>query len=328
MTYDLVSLGEVMLRLSPPRFDRLRQATRLDVHVAGSQLNVAANLAQLGKRTAFVSLLPANELGVLARGTCQGYGVDVSHLRLVEGSRMGVNYVEFGATPRAEVAVYDRAGSAASTIAADDFAWADILRGTRLAYTDGIFPGLGTGCFEATLAFLQTAREVGCFTCFDVNYREHLWTGERARAAWGEILPLVDVLATNRSVAEAVFAYEGADDDLLAQFQAEFGCRTVCLTSRTIDGVLRGGWSSKALHDGRVIQGRRYDFDVIDRFGTGDAWFAGFLYGYLDTDVSFALDFGDALCALAHTMEGDVARVSAAEVLPLLAAEPDLRVRR
>jgi 2-dehydro-3-deoxygluconokinase len=92
--------------------------------------------------------------------------------------------------------------------------------------------------------------------------------------------------------------------------------------------VLRGAWSSMARHEGRVIQGRRYEFDVVDRFGTGDAWFAGFLYGYLEGDIQLALDFGDALCALAHTIEGDVARVSAEDVMPLLTAEPDLRVRR
>src|SRR5215218_1986355 len=158
---DLVSLGEVMLRMSPPKHQRLRQTIRLDVCVAGSQLNVAANLAQLGKTTAFVSKLPANELGMLAHDACQGYGVDVSHLALVEGGRIGVNYVEFGVRPRAGVAVYDRAGSAASTIAAADFDWAEITRGARLAYTDGIFPGLSAGCFEATVAFLAAAREHG-----------------------------------------------------------------------------------------------------------------------------------------------------------------------
>ena len=326
--HDLVSLGEVMLRMSPPRYERLRQATRLDVRVAGSQLNVAANLAQLGKRTAFVSKLPANELGLLACGVCQGYGLNVSHLQLVEGARMGVNYLEFGATPRAEVAVYDRAGSAASSIEASDFAWTEITRGTRLAYTDGIFPGLGAGCFEATLAFLTAAREQGAVTCFDVNYREHLWTIERAREAWQVILPLVDVLATNRSVSESVFGYAGSDQELLARYHDAFGCGTVCLTTREMSGVLHGAWSSIARHEGTVLQGRRYEFDVVDRFGTGDAWFAGFLYGYLEGDIQFALDFGDALCALAHTIEGDVARISAAEVMPLLAAELDLRVRR
>jgi 2-dehydro-3-deoxygluconokinase len=325
---DLVSLGEVMLRLSPPKYERLRQATRLDVAVAGSQLNVAANFAQLGGTAAFVSQLPANELGALARDTCRGYGVDVSHLRLGAGGRMGVNYVEFGATPRAGVAIYDRAGSAASLIAPADFDWAEITRGARLAYTDGIFPGLGAGCFEATLAFLAAARAQGAITCFDVNYREHLWTVERARAAWQEILPLVDILATNRSVSELVFGYEGTDETLLTAYRDSFGCRTVCLTQREMFGVLRGAWSSKALHEGVEVQGRRYEFDVVDRFGTGDAWFAGFLYGTLAGHVQFALDFGDALCALAHTIEGDVARIAAAEVLPLLAAEHDLRVRR
>ena len=329
---DLVSLGEVMLRMSPPKHERLRQATQLDVRVAGSQLNVAADLAQLGMKTIFVSKLPANELGLLARNACQGYGVDVSHLMLVEGGRMGVNYLEFGATPRAGATVYDRAGSAASSIAAGDFAWGDITRGARLAYTDGIFPGLGAGCFEATLAFLAAAREQGAVTCFDVNYREHLWTVECARAAWQELLPLVDILATNRSVSEQVFGFEGSDEDLLARYHDAFGCRTVCLTHREMFGVLHGAWSSAALHEGTVFQGRRYEFDVVDRFGTGDAWFAGFLYGYLERelegDVQVALDFGDALCALAHTIEGDVARVSAEEVIPLLAAEPDLRVRR
>ena len=325
---DLVSLGEVMLRLSPPKFERLRQATQLDVRVAGSQLNVAADLAQLGRSTAFVSHLPANELGRLARAACQGYGVDVSHLRLVDAGRMGANYLEFGATPRAGVAVYDRAGSAASLITAGDFDWAEMTRDARLAYTDGIFPGLGAGCLEATRAFLSAAREQGAVTCFDVNYREHLWTVEHARAAWREILPLVDVLATNRSVSELVFGYEGSDEDLLARYHDDFGCHTVCLTHREMFGVARGAWSSKALYEGDVLQGRRFEFDVVDRFGTGDAWFAGFLYGYLQGDVQLALDFGGALCALAHTIEGDVARVSVDDVVPLLADEHDLRVRR
>ena len=226
------------------------------------------------------------------------------------------------------MAVYDRAGSAASSITAGDFAWVEVIQGARLAYTDGIFPGLGVGCFEATLAFLTAAREQGALTCFDVNYREHLWSIERARDAWREILPLVDILATNRSVSELVFGFTGSDGELLTHYHDAFGCGTVCLTTREMSGVLRGAWSSRARHEGTVLQGRRYEFDVVDRFGTGDAWFAGFLYGYLERDVQFALDFGDALCALAHTIEGDVARISAAEVMPLLTAEPDLRVRR
>src|SRR5215510_2029537 len=114
-TYDLVSLGEVMLRMSPPRFQRLRRASTLDIYVAGSQLNVAANLARLGKRTAFLTKLPDNELGLLAYDTCLSYGVDMSHVPLTPDTRMGVNYLEFTVTPRTGVTVYDRQNSAAST---------------------------------------------------------------------------------------------------------------------------------------------------------------------------------------------------------------------
>jgi 2-dehydro-3-deoxygluconokinase len=326
--YDLMSLGEVMLRLTPPKFERLRQMRQLDVCVAGSQLNVAANLAQLGKKTAFVSKLPDNELGLLARDVCSGYGVDMSYTRLVPNSRMGVNYVEFSATPRAGVAVYDRQNSAASTISPEDFDWEALARQTRIAYTDGILPGLSASCRAATLLYLQHANALGCVTAFDVNYREHLWTEETARTCWEELLPLVDIVVTNRSVSEAVFDFKGSDEEILRRYQENFGCKLVCLTHREMLGVLRGAWNCKALFESQIIEGRRYEFDVIDRFGTGDAFFAGLLYGYLEGDITFALNFGNAACALAHTIEGDVARLSAADVLPLLNETIDLRVKR
>jgi 2-dehydro-3-deoxygluconokinase len=329
--YDLVSLGEVMLRMSPPRYQRLRQARQLDVHVAGAQLNVAANMARLGWRTAFISRLPANELGLLARDTCQNYGVDMTHVPLVAGARMGVNYLEFTTTPRVGRTIFDRQGSAASTIAAHDFNWSSILDGARLAHTDGIFPGLSEGCREAAQIFLRTAREQGCITSFDMNYREHLWTTATARACWQELLPDVTVIVTNRSVSEAVFEFTGTDADIMARYHDAFGCDVVCLTSREILGVEHGAWQSQALHKGRIVTGRRYEFDIVDRYGTGDAFVAGLLHGYLQSDksdVAFALDFGNAVCALAHTIEGDVIQFTAEEVQPLLNETLDLRVKR
>lgn len=341
MTYDLVSLGEVMLRMSPPGYERLRRASSLDVRVSGSQLNVAANLARLGWRTAFLSKLPANELGLLGRDACASYGVDVAHVELVPGGRIGVNYIEFTVEPRASAVVYDRAESAASTISAADFNWASILSGTRVAYTDGIFPGLSDGCMEASLAFLRTAREQGCVTAFDVNYREHLWTEGRARDVWTELLRYVDVLVTNRSVSEGVFAFVGSDAEVMQQYREAFRCELVCLTTREQWGILRGAWSSKALCRGGLVEGRRYEFDIVDRFGTGDAYMAGVLYGYapgtaqpelaLEENVGrikYALDFGNALCALSHTIEGDVAHVSRVEVEALLGENYSLRLRR
>lgn len=330
MTYDLVSLGEVMLRLSPPRYERLRRASLLDVRVSGSQLNVAANLASMGWRTAFVSRLPANELGLLARDACLGYGVSMDHVEMIAGARMGVNYLEFTVEPRPSAVVYDRAGSAASTIMPEDFDWAEILAGAKIAYTDGIFPGLSEGCCAAAGTFLRTARELGCVTAFDVNYREHLWAEQQAREAWSALLPHVDIVVTNRSVSEGVFGFSGSDEGLMRSYNKEFGSKLVCMTTREMKGILRGAWSSQALYGGEITLGRRYEFDVVDRFGTGDAYMAGVLYGYVSggEDVQRAVDFGDALCALAHTLEGDIAHVSADEVEAMLRSDYSLRLRR
>ncbi len=329
--FDLVSLGEVMLRMSPPKFERLRRARSLDIQVAGAQLNVAANLARLGKKTAFLSRLPLNELGLLAHDTCLSYGVDMSYVQMIPGARMGVNYLEFTATPRVGVTIFDRQGSAASTIGPADFDWTQILRHTKLAYTDGIVPGLSDGCRAAVLEFLKTARQEGCLTCFDVNYREHIWkTPQNALHCWEALLPYVDLVVTSRSVSGEVFGWtDPADETLLRRYAERFGCRFVTLTHREIMGVLRGAWRSVGLVDGQMVEGKRFEFDVIDRYGTGDAFFAGLLYGYLETgDPGYALDFGDAACALAHTVEGDVLHVSAAEVGAILTGTIDLRVKR
>ncbi len=326
--YDLVSLGEVMLRLAPPKFERLRRTRRLDVEVAGAQLNIAANMARFGKKSAFISKLPDNELGVLAYDSCAAYGVDMRHVKMVPNTRMGMNFLEFSSTPRVGVTIFDRRGSAASTITVQDFDWQAIASQTRIAHTDGIVPGLSADCREATWAYLKAARAAGCITSFDVNYREHLWTEATALECWKTLLPLVDIVVTSRSVSEAVFGFNGTDAEIMWAYHDQFGHKLVCLTQREIMGVLQGAWSSQALHEGQVIKGRRYEFDVVDRFGTGDSFFAGLLYGYLEGDIQFALDFGNAACALAHTIEGDIAQFTAAEVLPLLNEKIDLRVKR
>lgn len=327
--YDCISLGEVMLRLSSPRYERLRWTRSLDVHVAGAQLNVVANLARFGRRTAFISRLPDNELGLLARDTCRAYGIDIAHVQLITGARMGLNFLEFSATPRPPVAIFDRQHSAASTIGPDDFDWAALARSTRIAHTDGIVPGISESCRAATRAYLQAAKAADCVTSFDVNYRDHLWTPETARACWETLLPDVDILVTSQGVTEAVFGVTGSDEEIARWYHAQFGCRWAVVTTREIHGVLHGAWSSSAYADGQWVQGRRYEFDAIDRFGTGDVFVAGLLYGYLTSEAAqFALDFGNAACALSHTLEGDVAHLRAEEVLPLLGDNIDLRVKR
>jgi 2-dehydro-3-deoxygluconokinase len=226
--------------------------------------------------------------------------------------------------------VYDRAGSAAGTIGPADFDWPAILAEAAIAHTDGIFPGLGPSCRQAAATFLQTARDEGCRTSFDCNYREHLWTPAQARDCWSELLPLVDVVVTNRDVSEQVFGLAGTDAELARQYAERFGCRVVCLTRRESLGLARGAFSSLAHAHGRTFEGRRQEFEIVDRYGAGDAWLAGFLHAQLDdqADIAAGLRFADALCALAHTVEGDVVHVSPAEVLAIVQGGPDLRLKR
>lgn len=326
--HDVVTIGEGMLRLSPPRFERLRRARSLDLHVCGSQGNVASNLARLGLNTAFMTKVPDNALGLLMKDHYMSCGVDVSHVKLVSGARLGVNYIEFGATPRTSSVVYDRKNSAASTIAPDDFAWDEILQGVRLAYTDGILPGLSDSCRRATLEFIAAAKRQGCLVGLDVNYREHLWSPHRAREVLAEIIKDVDVLITTQWDSETVFGYTGSYEEIIKQFHDEFGCPIVAITLREVFDVLRGAWNTMVLHEGKVLHGRRIEMDVIDRFGAGDSWGSGFIFAYLTKgDVEYAMNFGNALCALHHTIPGDVAQVTPAEVESIMGAA-DYRVRR
>ncbi len=211
--YDLISIGEPLLRLSPPEGVQIRRTSSFDVFVAGSQLNIAANLARLGASTAFLTKLPSDPLGMLIIDSCRSCGVDTSLIKSITG-KMGLTYVEFSAAPRPAKAIYDRAGSTASTITPDDFDFNSILSNTRYAYTDGIFPGLSPSCRETAQVFLDTAKKQGCVTCFDVNYREHLWTESTAKETFSELLPKVDLLATNRDVSERVFGYSGSDEEI------------------------------------------------------------------------------------------------------------------
>jgi len=330
MTYDIVTIGESMLRLSPPRYERIRRMQTLDVHMCGSQQNVAANTARLGLRTAFLTKLPKNALGLYAKDFCMSCGVDASHIKMVDDTRLGVNFIEFGATPRVSRVVYDRKNSAASTISAGDFDFDAILSDTRLAYTDGIFPGLSGSCSDAAIEFVRSAKRAGCLVAFDVNYREHLWSPQMARQVQREMIKNVDILITTQWDAEIVFGYQGSYEEIIRQFYGEFGCPVIGITLRENRDVLRGAWQTLLLHKGNLIYGEKYEMDLIDRFGGGDSWCSGFLYAYLTSEgnIQYAADFGDAFCALHHTIPGDVCHVTVDEVRSIMGSAKDFRVKR
>jgi 2-dehydro-3-deoxygluconokinase len=327
--YDVVTVGEGMLRLSPPHYERLRRARTLEMHACGSQGNIACNIAILGLKTAFVTMFPNNALGLFMRDHYRSCGVDTSYIKMIDGSRIGVNFIEFGATPRSSRVIYDRKNSAASTIAPGDFNWDEILKECRLAYTDGIFPGLSKSCRDAAMGFVDAAKRNGCILAFDVNYREHLWPPEEARSVQSEIIKNVDILVTTHWDSETVFGYKGSYEDISRKFYEEFGCKIVAITIREIYDVQHGAWNTLILHEGKVIKGEKFDMDMIDRFGGGDSWASAFLYSWLtEGDVEYALNFGNAFCALHHTIHGDVAHVTPEEVTTIMGKSKDFRVKR
>jgi 2-dehydro-3-deoxygluconokinase len=326
--YDIVTVGEGMLRLSPPAYERLRRATTLDMRVCGSQGNVACNFGRLGMKSAFVTKLPDSALGLLLKDFYMSCGVDTGHIQFVPDSRLGVNFIEFGATPRASSAIYDRRNSAASTISPSDFDWDSILNQTRIAYTDGIFPGLSESCRKTAFEFIAAAKRNNCLVGFDLNYREHLWNKQEAAAVISDLLMQVDILIATRGDIEALFDIKGNEDDVVRRAQDRFGCRLVGMTLGKVHRVQIGEIGGIACHEGRCYQGHSYEVDAIDRFGAGDAWGTGLMYGYLvRDDIEYAVEFANAMCAADFTMPGDVAHVGVDEIEAMM-GNPDYRVTR
>lgn len=318
--FDLVSVGEVMLRLAPAPGGRLSGSRQLDVEVAGSQFNVAADLAHFGATTAFVTKLPANDLSKLVHRVAASHGVDMSNTVQLPEGRLGLNFVELGPNPVPTV-VYDRQSSAASTISPDDFDWERLARSTKIVHTDGILLGLSNSAQNATLDLLTTAQSHDRVTSFDINYRAHLWTQNEARTAMERALPMVDILVTNPSASEQIFGFTGSTEEMCIQYRESFGCESVLVTSRHRHGTRRGLWRVHALIGDETLSAER-EYVIHDRFGTGDAFLAGYLYGFLrNWPAEQRVRFSTAACALAHSIGGDVATFTASEIERFMQAD-------
>jgi len=315
MTWDVVTLGEVMVRLTPPNFERIEQARTFQVTAGGAELNVAVGLARLGLRTAWVSKLTANPLGRLIVNEARAHGVDTSPVVWTDDHRIGVYFLEEGSSPRPSEIVYDRRGSAASTLAPEEVDWPSLLCGVRAFHTSGITPALSDACRRTTAAALAAARAAGCLTSFDLNYRGKLWTPAEARGVLSELLPHVDILLGSPDTIELVFGYGGTPEAAGEQMRRAFGLRVVALTLREAPTVLRCRLASVAVGD-TVARGGWTEVEIVDRVGGGDAYTAGFLYAYLTGhgDLARAVAYGDALNALKHTVRGDLPWFTLADV--------------
>lgn len=295
---DVVTLGESMLRLAVPVGQSLEQADSLQVFIAGAESNVAITLARLGVRAGWVSRLVDDPLGRRIASFIRGQGVDTSRVIWTETGRTGLYFAELSPPPRGVRIFYDRRYSAMAAIRPEEVDWSYVC-GARLVHLTGITPALSETCLATVHRAIQEARAARIPISFDINYRAMLWSPAQAAQTLRELVDGVDVLICSRRDAIALFQAPDDPEPAAAQLAQIFHARTVVLTL--------GETGALAWQEGRWHHQEAVRTSVVDPIGRGDAFAAGFLWGYLQDDIARGLRRGVRLAALCQTFLGDVA---------------------
>ena len=337
----VVTFGEIMLRLSPPAGSRFRQASSFDVTYGGAEANVAVSLAQWGLPSRYVTVVPAHALGQAAVDKLRSLGVDTSHV-LRGGDRIGIYFLEHGASQRPSRVIYDRADSAISRLEPGEVDWDAAFSGASWFHWTGITPALSESAAQVTLEAVRAAKRLGLTVSADLNYRSKLWSPERARDVMTSLVEQVDVVVGNEEDAAIVFGISAGDtrvergeldleayESVARQLVERFGLRMAAITLRESHSASDNTWSA-CLHDGnRFLRSRSYRIQLVDRVGGGDAFTAGLIYGSLTAkSPQESLEFGVAASCLKQTITGDFNLVTVAEVEKLVAGEAAGRIKR
>ncbi|HJQ95848.1 MAG TPA: sugar kinase [Acidimicrobiia bacterium] len=302
---EVVTVGEAMLRLSVPPGIRMEAAQTLDVHVAGSEANVAVALARLGRSVAWVSRLPEGPLGRRVAIALRGQGVDLSHVTWLPDARLGIFYVELALPPRRVTTVYDRRDSPASQMSVESFPWS-VLEGSRLVHISGITPALSASCRELSEEIAVRTRAAGVAFSLDVNYRAKLWGIDEARSCLTSLATEADLLIVGQEDARDIFGLEGAPESVLSDLVKR---------TRAVNVVLTVGSNGAAFHSPQasgVVPA--VPVTVVDRLGAGDAFAAGVIDGFLAADLSHGVTLGTAMASLALGTTGDHLMSGLAEI--------------
>jgi 2-dehydro-3-deoxygluconokinase len=320
MSYDVVAIGEVLLRLASRAPYRLEQARELDVTFGGTEANVLCALARLGSRTAWISALPENPWGERLGRELRGHGVDIGQVVWRDRGRIGTYFIEYGVGPRPIRVLYDRQDSAFTTLTEEEIDW-EVIRRSRVLHVTGITPALGERPRRLVERAIEEASAAGVFVSVDVNYRSALWSPRDAQACLDGIFPRAQLVFVGLEDARRVFALEGEPEEVAEAMRERAPKAIVALTL--------GERGSVVLADRAYRPTRLYALDTVaDRVGAGDAFAAGFLFGQLGRqDVQYAVDCGTALAALKCTMWGDVTLVRPGELEELM-TQSDPRIRR
>ncbi|WBW50210.1 sugar kinase [Peptoniphilus equinus] len=337
----VVTLGEIMLRLSTPGYERFVQADQFDAIYGGGEANVAVSLANYGFDSCYVTKLPENEIGQAAVNALRRYGVNTSEI-IRGGERIGIYFSETGASARPSKIIYDRANSAIAMAEVKDFDFDHIFEGTDWFHTSGITPAISKQGAEITKAAMVAAKKAGATVSIDLNYRKKLWTPQQAQQVMRELMEYVDVCIGNEEDASLCLGFtpQGLDvtqgqvdsaayEIIFKQMREEFNFTHVVSSLRESYSASDNGWSA-IIYDGNTFyQSKKYDLRIVDRVGGGDSFAAGLICGLLDGKTAEeALEFGVAASALKHTIKGDFNLVSRNEVENLVQGDASGRVQR
>lgn len=337
----IVTFGEIMMRLNPAGYSRFVQAEGFDASYAGGEANVAVSLANYGMDAAFVSKVPSHEIGQCAVNALRKYGVDTSKM-VRGGDRLGIYFVEKGASQRPSKVIYDRANSAISKATAADFDWDAIFEGVDWFHWTGITPALGGELPAICLEACKVAKSKGVKISCDLNYRKKLWTTAEAQKTMTELIKYVDVCIANEEDAKDVFGIEAEGTDIDAgklnhegyisvakQISEKFGCEKVAITLRGSISANDNDWAAMLYSDGQAYFSPTYRIHIVDRVGGGDSFGGGLIYSLLSGKApQDAINFAVAASCLKHTIEQDFNLVSVAEVESLAGGNATGRVQR
>ena len=337
----VVTFGELMLRLAPNGYYRFFQDDQLQATFGGGEANVAVSLANYGVDASFVTKLPTHAIGQAAVNSLRKYGVDTSKI-VRGGDRVGIYFLEKGASQRGSVCIYDRAHSAIQEAAPSDFDWDAIFEGVDWFHFTGITPALGQNLVEICRQACKAAKAHGVKISCDLNYRGKLWTREEARAAMTDLCQYVDVCISNEEDAKDVFGIEAENTDIYGgklnkegyksvakQLADKFGFEKVAITLRTSISASDNDWAAM-LYDGEnYCFSKEYHLHIVDRVGGGDSFGGGLIYALLSgKDTQAAVEFAVAASALKHSIEGDYNLVTVSEVEKLAGGGGSGRVQR
>ena len=337
----IVGFGDFLVRLSPPGYLRFLQADRFEINYTGAEANVLVSLALMGEKTEFVTRVPDNDIGKTAIRSLGKYGVGTSCVAY-GGERLGVFYLEKGASQRPSKIVYDRKYTSIATAKTEDFDWDAILSGASWFHITGITPALSKTMPEVCIEACRQANEAGLTVSCDLNYRKNMWSTAQAKATMERILPYVNVLIANEEDADKVLDIRAKDTDVVVgklnregyadvarQIIAKYGVKAVAVSLRRSISASDNEWGAMLFADGQPHFSKTYPIHIVDRVGGGDSFAAGLIYGMTHGfDAQKTVEYAAAASCLKQTIEMDFNLSSVEEVTRLMEGDGSGRVQR